>query len=93
MNVNESVLDHPIEKQREYAALFKMTLEEWRAHMIKGTEEADALRAELDANPVRFEDLSPEEQEWARRFQARVDDEVLTSAVLSRRAEEARRNT
>lgn len=37
------------------------------------------------------EHLPPEEREAWERFQARVDDEVLTNAVLSRRAEEAKR--
>lgn len=90
MIVNGSVLDLPIDRQRAIAAREGMALEEWRAHVIKSHKEADTLRAEHDANRVRFEDLSPEDQEWARRFQARVDSEQLTNDALNRRAEQAK---
>jgi len=87
MSTDGHVLDLPIEQQREAAALFGLSLEKWRERMIESDKEADALRAELDANRVRYQDLTPEEREAYDRFQARVDSEVMTNAVLSRRTD------
>lgn len=62
-----------------------MTLEQWRADVAKRRKEIDAFVAKLNANAVRYEDLSSEERERYDRFQARVDDEQLTNSVLAKR--------
>lgn len=58
----EHVFDHPIEKQREYAARFGLSLEEWRELMIESDRRAAAFSAELDANEgIPPDDLTDEE--------------------------------
>jgi len=82
-----SVLDHPVEKQREYAARSGLSLEQWREETLEALKRADEFTARLDADETRLEDLSPVEREAWERFQARVDDETLTHAVIQRRQE------
>lgn len=86
-----SVLDLPVEKQEELAREEGMSLEVWRKETEAFFARCAEFEAQLDANAVRYEDLTPKEREAYDRFQARVDDEVLTNAVLNKRAEEARR--
>ena len=78
-----SVLDFPIEKQHQMAAEEGLALEQWRAKLIASKKRADAFAAKLDADTTSIEDLAPDERDGAERFQARVDDEQLTHAVLS----------
>lgn len=54
MSVKGSVLDHPIEKQREYAALFGLSLEDWRGKMIESNKETDTFTANLNAIPFAW---------------------------------------
>lgn len=86
-----SVLDLPIEKQHELAALEGKPLAAWRTDTAEFLKSGREFAEQCRANSVCPEHLPPEEREAWERFQARVDDEVLTNAVLSRRAEEAKR--
>lgn len=67
------VLDLPEERQRELAAMFKLSLEDWRARMIEIGKRAEAALAEARANEVAWDDLTPEEQESVLNMQGKID--------------------
>lgn len=84
-NTEGTVLDLPEPRQRELAQMMGMTLDEWRNDTRESLARGRAFVAQLDANAVRYEDLTPEERERYDRFQARVDDEQRTNEALAKR--------
>lgn len=85
MIVNGSVLDLPIERQREIATMTGKPLEQWRKDVAESLKRGREFAERCVANTIDPATLTPEQREAEERFQARIDDEVLTSAVIQRR--------
>jgi len=81
-----NVLDLPESRQRAFAAEEGLSLEAWREGVARRLKETDEFLARIDAEAAKRPPPTPEQIEAARRFQARVDSEQLTNAVLNRRA-------
>ncbi len=62
-----------------------MTLEQWRKDVAESLERGRKFAERCVANAIDPATLTPEQREAEERFQARVDDEVLTNAVIQRR--------
>ena len=68
-----SVLDLPLERQKELAAIcgFGDDVEAWQEDTRKSLAETQEFLASLET--VRYEDLTPEEQAAHDRWQRKVD--------------------
>ena len=80
-----SVLGLPIERQREIAAMTGKPLEQWRKDVADSLDRGRKLAERCVANAIDPAALTPEQREVEERFQARVDDEALTTAMIQQR--------
>ena len=68
-----SVLDLPIERQRQMADEEGMTLEQWRKDVAESLERGRKFAEQCIANAIDPDTLTPEELAAEDQFQDRID--------------------